>query len=73
VEEIVDFPAIQAGAFDAQFVDGFGEVGESPEFDADGRAAARGLRASGGAQIFDGFAGVGEMRASSALPCGLET
>jgi hypothetical protein len=44
-EEVEDFLAFQAGAFDAQLVDGLGQVGEAAEVDADGRAAAGGLRA----------------------------
>ena len=60
-EEIEDLLGLQAGAFDAQLVDGLGEIGEAAEIDADGCAARGGLGARGGAQIFDGFAGFGQI------------
>ena len=56
-EEIEDFLGLEAGAFDAQLVDGRFDVGQAAEIDADGGAARGGLRARGRAQVFDGLAG----------------
>ena len=65
-EEVEDLLAFQAGAFDAELVDGLGEIGEAAEVDADGGAARGGLRARGGAQIFDGLAGIGQIGGQAA-------
>ncbi len=60
-EEIEDFARLQAGAFDVQFVHRRFHVGQSAEIDADGGAPAGGLRAGGGAQVFDGLTRFGEI------------
>ena len=43
-EDVEDFLGLQAGAFDAQLVDGGLDVRQAAEIDADGRAARRRLR-----------------------------
>ncbi len=56
-EEIEDFLGVEAGALDAQLVDGRFDVGEAGEIDANRSAARSGLRARGRAQVFDGLSG----------------
>ncbi len=61
-EDVEDFLRLEARAFDAQLVHGGFGVGQAAEIDADGGAARAGLRTGGQAQIFDGLAGLGEIR-----------
>ena len=60
-EEIEDFLGVEAGAFDAQLVDGRFDVGQAGEIDANRGAPRGGLRARGRAQVFDGLAGFREV------------
>ena len=61
VEDVEEFAGFESGAFDAEFVDGLGDVGEAVEVDANRGAGTGALDGGGGAQVSDGFAGFGEV------------
>ena len=60
-EQVEDLLGVEAGAFDAQLVNGGFDIGQAAEIDADGCAARGGLRARGGAQVCDRLAGFGQV------------
>ena len=61
MEQVEQFLGIETGAFDAQLVDGFGQIRDAAEIEADGRAAPGRLRLARGPYVFDGLAGLGQI------------